>query len=122
ACAAVVGVLIGGCMVAPLQGSVLQRRKDFAVMKPLGASNRPVNLLFAGEAAFLSVVGAILGFLAGAGIAFWIGKANFGAAIMPRPEMLAPVALGSLVLALLASTAPLNLLRRIQPAGILRGE
>jgi len=122
AASAVVVVLIVVCMVATLTGSVLERRKDFAVMKALGASNRTVNLLFAGEAALTSVMGAILGFLAGTGIAFWIGKANFGAAIMPRPEMLVPVVLGSIMLALIASTAPLNLLRRIQPAGILRGE
>ena len=122
AASAVVVVLIIVCMVATLTGSVLERRKDFAVMKALGASNRTVNLLFAGEATLTSVIGAILGFMAGTAIAFWIGKANFGAAIMPRPEMLVPVVLGSIVLALIASTAPLRLLRRIQPAVILRGE
>jgi hypothetical protein len=35
---------------------------------------------------------------------------------------LLPVLLGSVALALVASTAPLRLLQRIQPAGILRGE
>jgi putative ABC transport system permease protein len=122
AASAVVVVLIVLCMVATLSGTVLERRRDFAVMKALGASNGIVNLLFAGEAALTSVVGAIVGFIAGTAIAFWIGKANFGAAIMPRPELLVPVVLGSIVLTLTASTAPLNLLRRIQPAGILRGE
>ena len=122
AASAVVVVLIVVCMVATLTGSVLERRKDFAVMKALGASNSTVNLLFAGEATLTSILGAIVGFIAGTAVAFWIGKANFGAAIMPRPEVLAPVVLGSIVLALIASTAPLRLLRRIQPAGILRGE
>lgn len=122
AASAVVVVLIIVCMVATLTGAVLERRRDFAVMKALGASNRTVNLLFAGEATLTSVLGAILGFLAGSAIAFWIGKANFGAAIPPRPELLLPVVLGCIVLALIASTAPLKLLRRIQPAGILRGE
>ena len=122
AASAVVLVLIVVCMVATLTGSVLERRRDFAVMKALGASNRTVNMLFAGEAIFISLMGAILGFFAGTAIAFWIGKANFGAAITPRPELLAPVIAGSIVVALMASTAPLNLLRRIQPAGILRGE
>lgn len=118
----IVVVLIVICMVATLTGTVLERRKDFAVMKALGASNRSVNLLFAGEAALTSLMGAVAGFLVGSGIAFWIGKANFGAAIVPRLQLLLPVIAGSIILALAASTAPLRILRRIQPAGILRGE
>jgi len=55
-------------------------------------------------------------------VAFWIGKANFEAAIWPQPVLLLPVLLGSMVLALGAATAPLRLLQQIQPAGILRGE
>jgi putative ABC transport system permease protein len=122
AASVIVVVLIVICMVATLTGSVLERRKDFAVMKALGASNRQVNFLFAGEAILTSLLGAILGFLAGSAIASWIGSANFGAAIPPRLQLLLPVVAGSIILALLASTAPLRILRRIQPAGILRGE
>lgn len=122
AASAVVVVLIVVCMVVTLTGAVLERRKDFAVMKALGASNNAVNLLFAGEAALTSIAGAILGFLIGTAIAFWIGYSNFGTAIPPRPDLLIPVIVGSVLLALLASTAPLRVLRRIQPARILRGE
>jgi putative ABC transport system permease protein len=122
ASSAVVVVLIMLCMVATFTGSVLERRKDFAVMKALGASNRTVNFLFASEAALLALAGSSAGYILGCGIAFWIGKANFGAAILPHPQLLVPVLLGSVVLALIASTAPLRLLQQIQPAGILRGE
>ena len=51
ASSAAVVVLIMLCMVATFTGSVLERRKDFAVMKALGASNRTVNFLFASESA-----------------------------------------------------------------------
>jgi putative ABC transport system permease protein len=122
ASSAVVVVLIMLCMVATFTGSVLERRKDFAVMKALGASNRTVNFLFAAEAALLALAGSSAGYILGCGIAFWIGKANFDAAILPQPQLLLPVLLGSVVLALIASTAPLRLLQQIQPAGILRGE
>jgi len=122
AASAVVVALIVLCMVATLTGSVLERRKDFAVMKALGASDAAVDLLFAGEAMLVGLAGAILGFMAGSGFAFWIGKANFGAALPPRPSLLAPVLFGSVMVALVASTAPLRLLRKIQPASILRGE
>jgi putative ABC transport system permease protein len=122
ASSAVVVILIMLCMVATFTGSVLERRKDFAVMKALGASNRTVNFLFASEAALLALSGSMAGYILGCGIAFWIGKANFDAAIMPQPLLLFPVLLGSIILALIASTAPLRLLQQIQPAGILRGE
>jgi putative ABC transport system permease protein len=122
AASAVVVVLIILCMVATLTGSVLERRKDFAVMKALGASNTSVNMLFAGEAMLISIVGALFGFVAGSAIAWWIGSVNFGSGIPPRPGLLFPVAFGSIILALIASSAPLKVLREIQPAGILRGE
>lgn len=119
---AIVVVLIMLCMVATFTSSVLERRKDFAVMKALGASNRTVNVLFAAEASLLALLGAAAGYLLGSGIAFWIGKANFDAAIPPQPVLLFPILLGSVLLALIASTAPLRLLQQIQPAAILRGE
>jgi putative ABC transport system permease protein len=122
AASAVVLVLIMLCMVATFTSSVLERRKDFAVMKALGASNRAVNFLFAAEAALLALLGAAAGYIVGSGTAFWIGKVNFEAAILPDPALIVPVLLGSVLLALIASTAPLRLLQQIQPAAILRGE
>jgi putative ABC transport system permease protein len=122
ASSAVVVVLIMLCMVATFTSSVLERRKDFAVMKALGASNKTVSLLFASESSLLALAGSIAGYILGSGIAFWIGKANFEAAILPQPILFLPILLGSVVLALIASTAPLRLLQQIQPAGILRGE
>ena len=122
ASSAVVVVLIMLCMAATFTSSVLERRRDFAVMKALGASNRTVSFLFASESALLALAGSAVGYVLGSGIAFWIGKANFDAAILPQPVLLLPVLLGSVILALIASTAPLRLLQQIQPAGILRGE
>jgi putative ABC transport system permease protein len=122
ASSAVIVILIMLCMAATFTSAVLERRKDFAVMKALGASNKTVNLMFAAEAALLALAGAAMGFLAGSAIAYWIGRANFDAAILPQPVLLLPVLAGSMALALLASTLPLRLLQQIQPAGILRGE
>ncbi|MGH9565392.1 MAG: ABC transporter permease, partial [Candidatus Angelobacter sp.] len=118
----VVLVLIMLCMAATFTSSVLERRKDFAVMKALGASNRMVNLLFAAESSMLAVPGAAAGYVLGSAIAFWIGRVNFNAAIFPAPFLLLPVLLGSIVVALITSTIPLRMLQQIQPAGILRGE
>ena len=110
------------CMLATLTASVLDRRKDFAVMKALGASQQTVNAVFAAEAAGLGVLGATLGFVAGIAIAVVIGKINFNAAVSPRLSIFPAVLLGSVMVTLGSALVPLSLLRRVQPATMLRGE
>jgi len=110
------------CMLATLTASVFDRRKDFAVMRALGASQRTVSALFAAEAAGIGLVGALLGFALGLGMAAWIGSANFHASVSPRWGIFPEVVIGSVLVALLAALMPISLLRKVQPATILRGE
>ncbi len=110
------------CVLSTLMGWVFDRRRDFAIMKALGASSRLINGFFAAEAAALGVVGAILGFLIGIGVAAWIGRVNFDAPVVPRFSILPVIVLGSVVVTLIASILPISLLRRVEPAMILRGE
>lgn len=110
------------CVLATLIGWVFDRRRDFAIMKALGASERLVNGFFAAEAAALGVVGAILGFFIGIGVAAWIGRVNFHAPVVPRFSVFPYVLAGSVAVALISAILPIKLLRRVQPAIILRGE
>lgn len=110
------------CVLSTLMGWVFDRRRDFAIMKALGASGRLLNGFFAIEAAALGASGAIIGFLVGIGIAAWIGRVNFHAAVVPRFSVLPIVLAGSIVVTLLSAILPISLLRRVQPAIILRGE
>ena len=110
------------CVLATLTGWVFDRRRDFAIMKALGASDLLISIFVAGEAAALACVGAIAGFAVGAGIAAVIGRVNFHAPVALRLSVFPAVLLGSLVVTLIAALLPLRLLRRIQPAMILRGE
>jgi putative ABC transport system permease protein len=110
------------CVLSTLMGWVFDRRRDFAIMKALGASDRLLNGFFATEAAVLGAVGALIGFLLGIGIAAWIGRVNFHAPVAPRFAVLPVVLAGSIVITLLASIFPISLLRLVQPAAILRGE
>jgi putative ABC transport system permease protein len=110
------------CVLATLTGWVFDRRRDFAIMKALGASDQLINGFFAAEAAALGATGALIGYAIGVGVAAWIGRANFHAPVVPRLSVLPPVLLGSVVVALLAALLPISLLRRVQPAMILRGE
>ncbi|HTM39983.1 MAG TPA: ABC transporter permease [Terriglobales bacterium] len=109
-------------VLATLTAWVLDRRRDFAIMKALGASERLISGFFAAEAASIGALGALLGYGIGLGAAAWIGHANFQASISPRLSVLPSVFLGSVVVALLSATLPMALLRRVQPATILRGE
>lgn len=110
------------CVLATLTGWVLDRRRDFAIMKALGASERLINGFFATEAAVIGAVGAVLGFVLGIGVAAWIGQANFNSAVTPRFGVMPIVLAGSVGVALISSVLPIALLRRVQPATILRGE
>ena len=110
------------CVLSTLMGWVFDRRRDFAIMKALGASDRLLNGFFAAEAAALGVAGAVIGFILGIGIAAWIGRVNFHAPVVPRFSVLPFVLAGSMVVTLLAAILPISRLRRVQPAAILRGE
>ena len=110
------------CVLSTLMGWVFDRRRDFAIMKALGASGRLLSGFFAAEAAALGATGAIIGFVLGIGIAIWIGRVNFHAAVAPRFSVLPVVLAGSMAVTLLSAILPISLLRRVQPAVILRGE
>ncbi len=110
------------CVLSTLMGWVFDRRRDFAIMKALGASDRLLNGFFAAEAAALGATGAVIGFVLGIGIAAWIGRANFHASVTPRFSVLPFILVGSMLVTLLSAILPISLLRRVQPAVILRGE
>jgi len=122
AAAALIILTAALCVLSTLMGWVFDRRRDFAIMKALGASERLLNGFFAAEAAALGATGAVIGFLVGIGIAAWIGRANFHAPVVPRLGVLPIVLLGSMAVTLISAILPISLLRRVQPAVILRGE
>lgn len=112
----------GLCVLATLTGWVFDRRRDFAVMKAIGASGRMIHGFLAAEAATLGAVAAVIGFLVGIVIASAIGRINFHAPVQPQFGVLPVVILGSVAVALMAAVWPMWLLGRVQPANILRGE
>ena len=110
------------CVLATLTGWVFDRRCDFAIMKALGASQRLISGFVAAEAVLLGALGAVIGFGFGLGGAAWIGRANFHAPVIPRFSVFPVILGGSVAVALIAAILPIFLLRRVQPAMILRGE
>jgi putative ABC transport system permease protein len=122
AAAALIILTAALCVLSTLVGWVFDRRRDFAIMKALGASDRLLNGFFAAEAAILGATGAVVGFVLGVGLAAWIGRVNFHAPVVPRFGVLPFVLAGSIIVTLLSAIIPISLLRRVEPAVILRGE
>jgi putative ABC transport system permease protein len=118
----VIALMVALCVLATLTASVLERRKDFAVMKALGSSQGMVNAIFLSESMILAVTGAICGFLLGSGIAAWIGRANFHAAVVPRLSVFPAIFAGSLLVAIVSALVPLSILQKLEPAVLLKGD
>jgi len=119
---ALVIIVAALCVLATLMSWVLDRRRDFAVMKALGASEALLQRFFAAEAALIGALGSIAGFLVGIGAAAWIGRVNFHSPVVPRFGVFPEVLIGGVLVALLSAIVPISFLRGIQPAVILRGE
>ena len=122
ASAAIIILTAALCVLGTLTTWVLDQRRDFAVMKALGASQSTINALFAAQSTVIGALGGVAGYLIGIGVANWIGRVNFNAAISPRLAVLPVVLIGSIAISLLAAVLPFSVLKRVQPAVILRGE
>ena len=103
AAAALIILTAALCVLSTLIGWVFDRRRDFAIMKALGASEGLISGFFAAEAAALGAVGAIFGFGLGVAIAAWIGRVNFHAPVVPRFSVLPVVLVGSVAVALISA-------------------
>jgi putative ABC transport system permease protein len=122
AAAVLVAITAALCVLSTLMGWLFDRRRDFAIMKAIGASDRLLNSFFMAESAALGVAGALPGFLIGLAGAAWISHANFHSSLTPRMSVLPIVLGGSVAVTLLAALLPVSRLHRLQPAAILRGE
>lgn len=117
-----ISLTVAICVLATLTAAVLERRRDFAIMRALGASGRRVGAIFFLETLTLAAVGALGGYLAGSVIANLIGRYNFHTSILPIGQVALQVLALNLTVALLAAALPLQSLRRVEPASLLRGE
>jgi putative ABC transport system permease protein len=118
----VIALITALSLWSSLSASVLERRKDFAVLKALGASNVSVTFLFLLEQAVLGLVGTVAGYGLGCAAAAAIGYYNFHSAIYPRIAVLPAVMAGVAVIVVAGSVVPLQRLQKIRPAAILKGE
>jgi putative ABC transport system permease protein len=117
-----IALTVGVSVLATLSASVLERRRDFALMKALGGSQAQLMALFLLEALLLALAGVVAGFVVGSGIAWAISEGNFGTATLPRVQVLPLVLLLNVAIAVMAALFPARVLRGLQPAALLKGE
>jgi putative ABC transport system permease protein len=115
-------VIIALCVMATMTAIVLERRKDIAVMKALGATNQEVTRLFVMEGASLGLVAGVAGFAVGGFLAAQVGERLFGVSLNVVWWTLPLVWAATILLAALATFFPVGIMRRIQPATALKGE
>jgi putative ABC transport system permease protein len=110
------------CVMSTMTVILLERRRDVAVMKSLGATAGLVSRLVLAEVATLGLLGGLVGFALGAVVASDLGRQLFGVRLVPLWWTL-PVLCAASVLVTIASTAlPLGTVRSVDPAAVLRGE
>jgi putative ABC transport system permease protein len=119
---ALIVIIIALSVTATMTAIVLERRKDVAVMKALGASDRLVMELFLSEGASLGLLGAVIGFVMGVILARGMAARLFAVGLSPAWWTLPAVALGGTALAVVATLLPVKLVRGVQPATVLKGE
>ena len=117
-----IALTVGVSVLATMSASVLERRRDFALMKALGGSQGDLVGMFLLEAMVLAGVGVGLGYVVGSGAAFGISELNFGTAALPRVSVLPVVVVLNGLIAAAAALFPARVLRGLEPAALLKGE
>ena len=110
------------CVMTTLVAMVVERTREIALLKSLGAENRSIVRQFLIETCCISLAGIAGGMLVGFLLAQLLGQAVFGAAISFRLAVVPLTPTVSLVAALLAAIMPVRMALRIAPATVLKGE
>ena len=119
--ALILGVVVL-CVMATVTTILLHRRKEVAVMKALGASDRAVAVLFLAEIVALGIAGGLVGFAAGALLARRLGVDLFGVPLNTDWGAALPVLVAAVLVAALPALLPVSTVRSIDPARALKGE
>ena len=100
----------------------LERRREIALMKALGATRRDVVRLFAAESMVIGALGGVSGWLIGLGFAQIIGRQVFHSGVALRWDVPLVVLGLSMGVAFIAGLGPIRLALAVEPAPVLKGD
>ena len=114
--------LVAGALSAygTLTDLALERRREIALLKAVGAPRRRIVGRFLAESAAIGLVGGVLGWVIGAGFALFIGRQVFHATLALSPRVPPVVIALALLTALVAAAGPIRLALAVEPARALR--
>jgi len=112
----------GLCAFGTLTDLALERRREIALLKALGASDGAIARQFVIESLAIGLVGGVAGWLVGVGFALLIGREVFHASLRLRWDVPPIVLALALLVAAVSSLGPVRLALRVQPAAALKGE
>ena len=115
----------GFAVSAAMATAVLERRGEIGLMRSLGASKGAIALLFYAETGLLAVFAGAMGYLAGSGLAAWLGARIFSSEVTSMKSMLNPVLLPvvvgmALLVAIAGSTPSIRAALGMDPSAVLR--
>jgi putative ABC transport system permease protein len=115
----------GFAVSAAMATAILERRGEIGLMRSLGASKGAIAFLFYAETGLLAILAGSLGYLAGSGLAAWLGARIFrGDGGAPEailiPVLLPVVVALALAVAIAGSTPSIRAALRMEPSAILR--
>ncbi len=117
-----VALMVGGIgVVAIMMISVTERTREIGVRKALGATRREIMLQFLVEAATLTLVGGVVGMVAGGLIAWGINAWTPIPAVVPLWSVIVAV-LASIVTGIFFGIYPASKASRLDPVEALRYE
>jgi lipoprotein-releasing system permease protein len=125
-------VVAGFSILATLIMVVMEKRKDIAILKSMGATDASVAVIFVLKGLVIGLIGTVVGNLGGLGISWLIGKYKLplphGVFYTPTvpvqivPEYFAAVSAAALVICFFVTLYPASRAARVVPVDVIRYE
>lgn len=118
----------GFAVSAAMATAILERQGEIGLMRSLGASKGAIAMLFYAETGLLALLAGALGYLAGSGLAGWLGARIFGsgtpltASDVFNPVLLPVIVALALVVAIAGSTPAIRRALTMEPSAVLRAD
>ena len=104
-----------------LTANVMERSREFGLLKALGATDGDVLLLTLSEIMMTGSIGGVVGYFIGLGFAQIIGQNVFGSAVAINLMVIPWVVVSVILITLVGSLPAIRMLLSLRPAAVLHG-